>query len=77
VDARAEMTEGKGSRTSPEKEKPKMESMMKSVWESWEWKSDVNGISRSWSCVVRRCVGTSQLSSPSYVFLFSSSAYLV
>jgi hypothetical protein len=73
VVSNASMTFGKGSRTSPEKEKPglvspwnryeckthlpKMESTMRSVSLSADGKSSVKGMSRSFSCLVRRCSG--------------------
>ena len=57
VSRSASMTLGKGSRTSPEKEKPKMASMMWSVWERALGKSSVKGILRSFSWVERRWVG--------------------
>lgn len=55
VDAKASMTFGKGSRTSPEKEKPKMASTMWSVCCRAPVKSSVNGTLRSSSCFFRRC----------------------
>lgn len=52
----ASMTLGNGSRTSPEKEKPKIASMMWSVWWRAVGKSSVKGMWRSLSCLVRRWV---------------------
>jgi len=51
---RAVIIWGKGSRTSPEKENPKMASITESV--SWraELKSSMNGMERSFSWVDRR-----------------------
>lgn len=57
VDSKADMTDGKGSRTSPEKEKPKMASTTWSVSLRAEGKSSVNGMLRLWSWVLRRWMG--------------------
>jgi len=59
VSRRASMTEGKGSRTSPEKENPKMASMMWSVESRAEGKSVVKGTFRSSSCFLSRFLGLS------------------
>ena len=50
----ASMTLGNGSRTSPEKENPKIESTTWSVEAIADVKSLVKGISRSFNCCVRR-----------------------
>jgi hypothetical protein len=52
VVSKASMTLGNGSRTSPEKEKPKMASTTRSEFARAAWKSLVKGIDRlvSWRC---------------------------
>lgn len=54
VDASASMTLGKGSRTSPLNEKPKIASIMWSVFCRALAKSSVKGTCRSSSCFLRR-----------------------
>lgn len=54
--ARASITEQKGSRTSPSKEKPKIASITWSVSLSALWKSSTNGTCRFFNWVERRCV---------------------
>lgn len=55
VDASASITLGKGSRTSPLKEKPNIASMIWSVFCRALVKSSVKGTWRSSSCFFRRC----------------------
>jgi hypothetical protein len=90
VVSKASITFGNGSRTSPEKEKPnvvsqfreggvgickpKMESTTRSVSLSEERKSSVKGMSKSFSCFVRRC---SRISTGCFKISQQSSWYLI
>ena len=55
VSRNASITFGNGSRTSPSKLNPKMESTTWSLCLRAESKSSVNGMSRSLSCLDKRC----------------------